>query len=414
MSERYTPFTAQRCEALRGALESPDVRSLDDLVALRASLTDAEHPLTALRELIRDAPGWADRFFESALPSMLRAAWALVAGGTPSIPVHAAGRRARAVIPRATVPGWVAHILLGTLPPPSPQHPSIDGGTLLLRTSPHELAKLQCVMELFVATADRPLPGRLTIERRVTPPRDVAAWSYDPAPLGPLIVDDDGVIEDAALHLQADFANRYLGGGVLSGGCVQEEIRFSVSPELLAAMIVSPVMETREAVLVHGAERFAATASYGFKMRYAGPWDDDSPRLADGTPDVSVIAIDALDFRRADASVQYEPVKMLRELEKARAGFLRDARALPVATGNWGGGAFLGDPALKAVLQWIAASSCGRAVRYFPFGDSRVDGLADFADAARARFETAGALWKRVLAVAPTRGEAGVFDAILA
>ena len=55
--------------------------------------------------------------------------------------------------------------------------------------------------------------------------------------------------------LQVDFANMYLGvrfssrlslysslthtsqGGVLSGGCVQEEIRFSISPELIAAML---------------------------------------------------------------------------------------------------------------------------------------------------------------------------------
>ena len=412
MSERYAPFTAPRCEALRNALEAPVVRDLDDLVALRASLTDAENPLPALRALVDDAPAWADRFFTRALPSLLHAAWCLVADGVPSVPVHGVGRRARTVIPRATVPGWVAHMLLGTLPPPSRAHPAIDGGTLLLRTAPHELAKLQCVMELFVATRDRPLPGRLTVERRVAPPRDVAAWGYDPAALTPLTV-DDGVIEDAAGHLQVDFANRFLGGGVLTGGCVQEEMRFSVSPELLAAMIVSPVMEPREAVLVHGAGRFAATAGYGHKMRYAGPFDDDAPRLDDGTPDVALVAIDALDFRRGDAATQYAPAALLREVEKARAGFLRDARGLPVATGNWGGGAFLGDPALKAVIQWIAASSCGRPVRYFPFGDARVEGIAGFADAARARFETAGALWRRLVEVAPQRGDESLFAALL-
>jgi poly(ADP-ribose) glycohydrolase len=81
---------------------------------------------------------------------------------------------------------------------------------------------------------------------------------------------------------------------------------------------------------------------------------------------------------------------------KARAGFLRDARGLPVATGNWGCGVFRGDPQLKAVIQWLAASAEGRAVRYCPYGDKRVSGLSDFATSARARFGTVGALFRRL------------------
>jgi len=413
MTERYAPFTAQRAETLRTELETAEARDVDELAALRASLTDVAHPLTALRALHRDAPAWSARFFERAVPSLLGAAWSLVAMGTPSIPVHTAGRRARAVIPRAVVPGWVAHLFLGTLPAPSLLHPSVNGATLLLRDAPHELAKLQCMMELFAQTADRPLPGRLTVERRVAPPRDAATWSYDRSPLAPLAVAEEGLIEDAALHLQVDFANRYLGGGVLGGGCVQEEMRFSVSPELLTAMVVSPMMEAREAVLVHGAPQRAATTGYGYAMRYAGTFDDPSPRLRDGTPDVSLVAIDALDFRRGVPASQYEPARMLRELEKARAGLLHDARALPVATGNWGAGAFLGDPALKAVIQWLAASACKRPVRYYTFGDARVADLAGFVAKARARFDSVGALWKRLVAAAPTLREGAVFDALV-
>ena len=45
----------------------------------------------------------------------------------------------------------------------------------------------------------------------------------------------------------------------------------------------------------------------------------------------------------------------------------------PLATGNWGCGAFRGDPELKAVLQWVAASVAGcPAVVYHTFGDKRV------------------------------------------
>lgn len=42
---------------------------------------------------------------------------------------------------------------------------------------------------------------------------------------------------------------------------------------------------------------------------------------------------------------------------------------LPLATGNWGCGAFRGDPELKAALQILAASQAGRDVIYFTFGD---------------------------------------------
>lgn len=49
----------------------------------------------------------------------------------------------------------------------------------------------------------------------------------------------------------------------------------------------------------------------------------------------------------------------------------------PFATGNWGCGVFGGDARLKSLLQWMASSKAGREVLYFPFGDPRVDGLAE-------------------------------------
>lgn len=46
----------------------------------------------------------------------------------------------------------------------------------------------------------------------------------------------------------------------------------------------------------------------------------------------------------------------------------------PLATGNWGCGVFGGDPQLKAVLQWVAASAAGcPAMVYHTFGDKRVE-----------------------------------------
>jgi hypothetical protein len=61
--------------------------------------------------------------------------------------------------------------------------------------------------------------------------------------------------------LHADFANKFLGGGVLSGGCVQEEIRFAICPELVLGSLICPVMGKREAIQIVGAEQYRHTFS---------------------------------------------------------------------------------------------------------------------------------------------------------
>jgi poly(ADP-ribose) glycohydrolase len=380
---------------------------LASFVDLRAIVTGRALPLDAIRALVAAEPGLDLRLETVILPSVVRHAHALTkaAGGeATALRLHRIGRSTRTVISREEAAGWLAHMVLGSLTPAGPDHPHLDFDLLLSRPHSAELAKLRCVLEYFDRIADAAPPGRLEIERIATTPRDAAEWAEDGSPLTAVTLDASGSIEDANGHRQVDFANAYLGGGVLSGGCVQEEIRFAVAPELMVAMIVSPWMGEGEAIVLRGAERFSRTRGYGRSLAFDGRCDDSAPRASDGTPDVELTAIDAVDYRKSDASTQHTEPMMLRELAKARAGFLRDERSLPVATGNWGCGVFRGDPPRKAVLQWLAASSEGRAMRYFSFGDARVGDLEGFAEAARARFPTVGSLWRRV------RDTAGVGD----
>ncbi len=68
-----------------------------------------------------------------------------------------------------------------------------------------------------------------------------------------------------------------------------------------------------------------------------------------------------------------------RELLKALVGF-QGAKNSPflqqelrtVASGNWGAGAFGGSAAVKAVLQWMACSSCGLDLVYLPWDDDKL------------------------------------------
>lgn len=45
---------------------------------------------------------------------------------------------------------------------------------------------------------------------------------------------------------------------------------------------------------------------------------------------------------------------------------------MAIASGNWGCGAFGGDPQLKSLIQLMAAAECGRQLAYFTFGDTRL------------------------------------------
>jgi Poly (ADP-ribose) glycohydrolase (PARG), Macro domain fold/Poly (ADP-ribose) glycohydrolase (PARG), helical domain len=56
----------------------------------------------------------------------------------------------------------------------------------------------------------------------------------------------------------ADFANEFIGGGVLSGGNVQEEILFVIKPECLVSLLIGPRMESlpmSEAIILTGCEQ---------------------------------------------------------------------------------------------------------------------------------------------------------------
>lgn len=417
MVTMYRPLEAIQRSHIIAALAAPPA-SLDDLARTRAALTrvDAplDAPLNALRALAAAEPGFEERLLRRVVPSIFGYARALLEKDEPSLPIHESGRAARTTIPRVDVAGWIALLIIGALPQPGPDHPDLDMTLMLSRTHSPELAKLRCILEYFDRIQASPPPGHIEIERVVAAPKTSDAWATDSSPLAPLAVDDAGSIEDAEAHRQVDFANRYLGGGVLSGGCVQEEIRFAIAPELIACMIVSPRMANEEAIVLRGAERFAKTKGYGRSLEYGGSFHDPAARSSalGGAPDVELAAIDALDFRRRDPKAQLTEEGMLRELTKARAGFLRDARGLPVATGNWGCGVFLGDPALKAVLQWMAASAEARSVLYCSFGDKRVGDLGGFAAAARERIRTVGALWIR-LRGAVGDGGSGLYTRLL-
>lgn len=157
--------------------------------------------------------------------------------------------------------------------------------------------------------------GVVTFQRRYE--KDMPNWSdckksFDSTLLH---VADDGTIEDDGKGLlQVDFANKFLGGGVLNYGCVQEEIRFVICPELLVSRLFTEALDNDECMVITGCERFSNYDGYASTFRWTGNVEDDTPYDTSRRRKCTIVAIDAIPF--SNKSAQYRDMYMKRELNK--------------------------------------------------------------------------------------------------
>ncbi|XP_043214606.1 poly(ADP-ribose) glycohydrolase-like isoform X2 [Amphibalanus amphitrite] len=264
--------------------------------------------------------------------------------------------------------------------------------------SQRRVEKLKCLLHYFHRVLRREPTGVLTFSRRFLSPSELPDWSASEARLPALSCHSEGLIEDQLGSLQVDFANKFVGGGVLGDGCVQEEIRFLINPELIVARLFTEVLDATECLVVTGCERFSQFEGYADTFKWTAKATDPSPLDEFGRRSTQVVALDAVHFTQPQR--QYMKHFLLREMNKAYVGFswAGGGPLPPVATGNWGCGAFNGDPHLKALLQLMAAALAGREVIYLTFGDEMLrDKLLDIHAFLRERNVTVGALHKALL-----------------
>eukprot|EP00117_Sycon_ciliatum_P026157 scpid34572/ scgid21537/ Poly(ADP-ribose) glycohydrolase len=266
--------------------------------------------------------------------------------------------------------------------------------------SPSRAAKLRCILHYFQCVTSNPPAGVISFERRFL--AGAPQWTSSMFTLSDLFVADDGTIEDDGDGmLQADFANKFIGGGVLGRGCVQEEIRFMVCPELIVSRLFMEMMLEKESIVIVGAERFSFYSGYASSFLWTGPYSDTTPFDKWRRRNTTVLALDALVFHNKAA--QFKKPALTRELVKAYCAFKRSTGVprdyqVAVATGNWGCGAFGGEPYLKALLQLIATSAASRQLLYFTFGNSKLStDLLELHRALRANNTTVAALWQGIL-----------------
>jgi len=182
------------------------------------------------------------------------------------------------VFTQREIASLLAHGFFGLLTSP----PDMDGQCLNLSQWGQQEAKLHCLVSYFSRCRERVANdpswrgSNVSFSRRTldTDFSDLLVNSRQP--LSAVTV-SQASIEEIPLALHADFANEYIGGGVLRWGAVQEEIRFSICPECLVAILLCEAMADKEAILIRGAEQYCKYTGYGRSFRFAGEHQDETP-----------------------------------------------------------------------------------------------------------------------------------------
>ncbi|XP_018413910.1 PREDICTED: poly(ADP-ribose) glycohydrolase [Nanorana parkeri] len=252
-------------------------------------------------------------------------------------------------------------------------YPDINFSRMFEGKNPKKAEKLKTLFCYFRRVTEKRPTGLVTFTRQSLD--RFPEWEKSTKQLSRLHITCMGTIEgNGHGMLQVDFANRYVGGGVTGSGLVQEEIRFIINPELIASRLFTEVLDDNECLIVTGAEQYSEYKGYSESYKWDRVHEDQAPRDSWQRRTTEIVAIDAFHFRRH--LDQFTPDKIKRELNKAYCGFFREGiepkNLSAVATGNWGCGAFGGDPRLKALIQLLAAAETGRDVVYFTFGDKEL------------------------------------------
>uniref|UniRef100_A0A3B5QQZ4 poly(ADP-ribose) glycohydrolase n=1 Tax=Xiphophorus maculatus TaxID=8083 RepID=A0A3B5QQZ4_XIPMA len=338
--------------------------------------TNINRSLAVSKVLERDA---VEHLFDSLLPDMVQLALRASELCTKPIPLLKRGMSHSITMSQEQVACLLANAFFCTFPRRNSRkteycnYPDINFIRLFEGSSSRKIEKLKTLMCYFKSVTEQKPTGLVTFSRqRLDKPPN---WKSSPTLLTRLHITCEGTIEDDGYGmLQVDFANKFVGGGVIGAGLVQEEIRFLINPELIVSRLFTEALDDNECLIITGSQQYSKYTGYSQTYKWAGCHHDTIPRDDWRRRCTEIVAIDALQFR--NFLEQFHPDKLNRELNKAYCGFSHSEKEsqnlAAVATGNWGCGVFGGDTRLKALIQMLAAAEAGRDVAYFTFGDNQL------------------------------------------
>ena len=151
-------------------------------------------------------------------------------------------------------------------------------------------------------------------------------------------------------------ANRYVGFGQ---SATQEEVHVGSSPEACPVVLLTPPLRDDQVLVVRGAQVMVNITGQRRDIRVEKM---PAPEVGQAAwRERVMLFMDALELDMAEAGDQLPdllPGNMDREVRKAYTAFSSSGLS-EVRTGLWGCGAFCGDPGIKMLLLWLAASMAG-------------------------------------------------------
>ena len=115
-----------------------------------------------------------------------------------------------------------------------------------------QIGKIMCLFTYFQSAWDASRSQCITFQRCCL--EGSTPWRTSRAVFVNLVIDEAvGLLEDIPGMIKVDFANSYIGGGVLAHGSVQEECMMLAYFEPIVAVLFIEQLQDREAVSIQGA-----------------------------------------------------------------------------------------------------------------------------------------------------------------
>ncbi|MEQ2276761.1 hypothetical protein XENORESO_008321, partial [Xenotaenia resolanae] len=202
-------------------------------------------------------PDAEEHLFDCLLPDMVRLALRASELCTKPIPLLKRGMSHSITMSQEQVACLLANAFFCTFPRRNSRkteycnYPDINFFRLFEGSSSKKIEKLKTLMCYFKSVMEQKPTGLVTFSRqRLDKPPN---WKSSQTLLTRLHITCEGTIEDDGYGmLQVDFANKFVGGGVIGAGLVQEEIRFLINPELIISRLFMEALEDNECLIITG------------------------------------------------------------------------------------------------------------------------------------------------------------------